>query len=348
MVSLETLTPFQDKPIEPRQFQLISLRSFTVAMYICHFEWIFGLEYGSFPYNSELNTMLVSNDIREYLEEGSLIFIPTAGVMEKAYDMMIYNDNRSREPDERKRFEEFGTGPWEYTILPGRWDRKTKKIRSLPPLFNRSPDGNLTPFPFEDCDYDALPRFTSFVHPLIVIMLNRINMPNNHPASMAIQEKLIAPLKKVLRKWPQWQHNRFLPMPNTKFKREYDAGQKIICHCTFCSKNGSSTSTASSPELADTCTDDAEEVEEESRMEEYKELSRIANERIAVWRGCLEGVVFIHGDVEHDGILDRYGQECTDAADKVMLRQEEERAKREKLAAKLQGDFPLNKKSRLS
>ncbi|KAG7088046.1 hypothetical protein E1B28_012080 [Marasmius oreades] len=346
MVSLETLTPFQDKPIEPRQFQLISPRSFSVARYICHFEWIFGLEYDAFPFSSELNIMSVSKDIRQYLERGLLIFVPTADVLERAYEMLIYNNHRPRDPDERKRFEEFGTGPWEYTILPGRWDTKTKKSESLPPLFNRSSDGAFTPFFFDDRDFDTLPRFTSTVHPLIVVLLLRMNVPDNHP-SQTIQEKLIAPLKKVFRKWPQWEHNRFLPMPNTKFKREYNAGGKIVCRCIYCSKNTPSTSTASSSELEDTCTDD-EEVEKEGREEEYKELSRIANERISVWRGCLEGVASNHDDVKHDDILDRYAQECTDAADKVMLRQEEERAKREALAAEMQGDFSLKKKSRLS
>ncbi|KAG7088042.1 hypothetical protein E1B28_012076 [Marasmius oreades] len=347
MVSLETLTPFQDKPIEPRQFQVISTWSFTAARYIRHFEWIFGLEYDAFPYTSELNTMSVSKDIRQYLEEGFLIFIPTADDLERAYEMLIYNNYRPRDPDERKRFEDFGTGPWEYTIIPGRWDTRTKKSEFLPPLFDCSSDGTLVPFSFDDCDYDTLPRFTSAVHPLIVVMFHRMNIPDNHP-SRTIQEKLIEPLKKVFRKWPQWQHNRFLPMPNTKFKREYDVGRKIVCRCIYCSKNTPSTSTASSSELEDTCTDDEEEVEKEGREEDYKELSRIANERISVWRGCLEGVASIHDDVKHDDILDRYAQECTDAADKVMLRQEEERVKREALAAlDMQGDFPLKKKSRV-
>ncbi|KAG7088047.1 hypothetical protein E1B28_012081 [Marasmius oreades] len=346
MVSLETLTPFQDKPIEPWQFQLISPHNRIAGLYIYHFEWVFGLEYDGFPYSSELNTMSVSKDIRPYLEKGLLILIPTADVLERAYEMLIYNNKRPREPDERKRFEEFGTGPWEYTIMPGRWDRKTKKS-SLPPLFDCSPDGTLIPFSFDDCDYDTLPRFTSVVHPLIVIMLHRMNIRDDHP-SMTIQEKLIAPLEKVLCKWPEWQHNRFLPMANAKFKREYDVGRKIVCRCLRCLENTPSTTTASSSELEDTYTDDEEEVGKEGREDEYKELSRIANERISVWRGCLEGVASNHDDVKHDDILDRYAQECTDAADKVMLRQEEERAKREALAAEMQGDFPSKKKSRLS
>ncbi|KAG7088045.1 hypothetical protein E1B28_012079 [Marasmius oreades] len=347
MVLLETLTLSQDKPIEPCQFQLISPHNRIAGKYICHFEWIFGLEYDAFPYTSELNIMSVSKDIREYLEEGYLIFIPTADVLERAYEMLIYNNHRPRDPDERKRFEEFGTGPWEYTIIPGRWDRRTKKSEFLPPLFDCSPDGTLVPVSFDDCDYDTFPRFTSAVHPLIVIMLHRMNVPDNHP-STAIRDKLITPLKKVLFKWPHWEHNRFLPMPNTKFKREYNVGREIACLCTYCLENTSSTSTASSSELEDTCTADEEEVEKEGREEEYKELSRIAKERISVWRGCLEGVASIHDDVKHDDMSDRYAQECTDAADKVMLRQEEERAKREALAADMQGDFPLKKKSRLS
>ncbi|KAG7086571.1 hypothetical protein E1B28_002518 [Marasmius oreades] len=260
--------------------------------------------------------------------------------------MLIYNNNRPREPNERKRFEEFGSGPWEYTILPGRWNLTTKKIWLLPPLFNRSSDGTHIPFSFEDCGYDTLPRFTSFVHPLIVIMLHNINTPDNHPTP-AIQEALVTPLKKVLGKWPQWRHNRFLPMPNTRFKSKYDVGRKIFCLCVHCLKNPPSASAVSSSKLEDTCTDDAEEAEKECSKEEYKELSRIANERIALWRGSLEGVAFIHDDAKHDDILEWYAKECTDAADRVMLRQEEERAKREALATEIKG-LPLKKKSRVS
>ncbi|KAG7088027.1 hypothetical protein E1B28_012064 [Marasmius oreades] len=341
MVSLETLTTFQDKTIEYELFQLFTPWE---SRYIRPFEWIFGLDYCGFPFESELNIISVSKDIRQFLQKGTLVFIPNADVLEKACGVFDYNNTPSREPDERKRFEEFGTGPWEYTIIPGLWNRKTKKSESLPPLYDRSPNGVVVPFSFDDCDYDTLPRFTSAVHPLIVVLSLRMNPPDSHPTK-SIQEKLILPLKRITWNWPDWEHNRFVPLPNTQFKREYNpGGQKLVCRCMFCSlgkpitENHSNSSGASSPELEDTCTDAAdemEELEEESRTEEYKELSRIANKRIAIWRGPLEGVAYVHDDVEHDGILAQYAQECTDAADKVMLRQEEERAKREILAAEL-------------
>ncbi|KAF9262702.1 hypothetical protein L218DRAFT_1077659 [Marasmius fiardii PR-910] len=265
------------------------------AIHIPHFEWIFGLDYGDLPFESELNIMPVSKDILEYLEKRTLIFFPTTEVLERAHDMLKYNDSPSHKPGERKRFDDFGEGPWEYIVLPRCWNQKTKKSLSLPPLYNRSFDGDLHLLSFDDFDdYDALPQFTSLVHPLIVILSFRIRCPDNHPTLKNIQEKLIIPVENICRSWPNWEHNRFVPLPNTKFKCSTDnlKAQKIVCRCImYCSRQkpttggGSGTSAPSTPESQRTCIEDSEEAEED--WEAHKELCRTASERISTstWRG---------------------------------------------------------------
>ncbi|KAF9262721.1 hypothetical protein L218DRAFT_959871 [Marasmius fiardii PR-910] len=348
MISLETLTPFQDKTIELEQFQLIPLSSPRISMFVPNFEWGFGLEYGTFPFTGELNTISVSKDIRRYLEERALVLLPNTDVLEKAYDMLDYNDIPSREPSERKRFEEFGTGPWEYAILPGCWNRDPMYTKPLPPLFHCSTDGTVIPVHFDD--YDTLPCFTSAIHPLAVILCHRFMLPDNHPSSK-IQEKLIAPVKKVCHTWPQWLHSRFVPLPDHKFKNPVDnlKARKIACRWSICFREEQSTSDGSTSDLEDTSTNASDEdvQDVETRIVEYKEICRTTNERISKWRGYLEGVPLFCEDVSRDDMLDQYAQEPAEDAEKVMLRHlREEQRKREALAAGIQQDLASNKRCR--
>ncbi|KAK1226174.1 hypothetical protein PQX77_010850 [Marasmius sp. AFHP31] len=242
--------------------------------------------------------MLVSKDIKQYLARRSLIFVPTSAVLKKAFDMMDFNDSSARRYEDRKRFEDFGSGPWEYTIMPGRWERKTYKPEYLPHLYHHSPDGTVTPLHFDNCHFNDLPRFTSTVHPLIVILFLKMRLPDIFGVPPSIREHAIMPLIEICGRWPCWLHNRFVPLPTSPKRKHSD--------------------NSSAPDF---------DVESNT-----SDLYFTSEDLVASWQRKLEKDASIHQPPDTDGAVVEYAQETVLSPEDVSRQLKEEDDKRWVLA----------------
>ncbi|KAL0577857.1 hypothetical protein V5O48_004129 [Marasmius crinis-equi] len=128
------------------------------------FEWLNGLDYLSFPFTNEYNFVMVSSDLKSFLEseETETFFIaPTKDNLERAIRILKHNSN-AKKIDQRRRYEEFGAGPWECILLPGEYVNKAK----LPQLY-KFENGRTIPIELDPNDINTLPRFTSTIHPVV-------------------------------------------------------------------------------------------------------------------------------------------------------------------------------------
>ncbi|KAJ8078182.1 hypothetical protein PM082_000388 [Marasmius tenuissimus] len=123
------------------------------------YEWLHGMDYRSFIFPE----IEVSSDFRRLVQKPGPIFTisPTKDVVEKAFNLCKFNKN-VKKPEERQRHEVFGSGPWEYILIP--WEEAKKE--DIPQLYQLS--GSTTvPIDYDPDNFDTLPRFTLFLHPLV-------------------------------------------------------------------------------------------------------------------------------------------------------------------------------------
>ncbi|ESK85860.1 hypothetical protein Moror_2352 [Moniliophthora roreri MCA 2997] len=239
MLSLQDISISDDPDFELESYALISRDDSWAAMQFTHFEWSFGLGYRGIPLNSEYNVVKVSKDLIPCLQKQTLQFAPTKDVIQHACDMLAYN--HTMKVGERRKFEEFGEGPWEYVLFPGRFDHKTLKPEYLPPLYQRSSNGQMSLLTLNAHSYDTLPRMSLMVHPTIAILLLKLYQPDALHSPQSLKENVIFPIIRIVGKWPHWSHNRFKPLPTSKRKRRRsEASNGISCKCTLCVYDSSS------------------------------------------------------------------------------------------------------------
>ncbi|ESK88743.1 hypothetical protein Moror_1260 [Moniliophthora roreri MCA 2997] len=244
-LSLQDVSTSNSYDFELDSYALVSGDDDWAAMRFTQFEWIFGLDNRGFPFDSEFNIVKAPKDLIPCLEEKTLRFAPTKDVIQHVYNLMEHND--MAEISERRRFEEFGEGPWEYVLFPGYFDHKTLKPEYLPPLYQRSSNGEMLPLTLDAHDYDALPRISSMLHPTIAILLMELHQPDVLYAPQSLKENVIHPILKIIGIWPAWSHNRFKPEPTSKRKRRRsETSDSISCKCTLCAHISSSESSSSS------------------------------------------------------------------------------------------------------
>ncbi|KAL0070043.1 hypothetical protein AAF712_002940 [Marasmius tenuissimus] len=107
----------------------------------------------------------VSSDFRRLVQKprAAFILVPTKAIVEKAFNLSKFNKS-VKEPDERQRFEVFGSGPWEYILIP----YEDAKKDDLPQLYQLS-GGTTVPINYDPDNFDTLPRLTSSLHPLVAL-----------------------------------------------------------------------------------------------------------------------------------------------------------------------------------
>ncbi|EEB90724.1 hypothetical protein MPER_11031, partial [Moniliophthora perniciosa FA553] len=243
MLSLQDISISNNPDIEIESYSLISKDDSRAAMEFTHFEWSLGLDYRGLPFDSEYNVLKVSKDIIPCLRKNTLRFAPMKNVIQHAYDIVAHNHAQTVE--KRRRFEEFGEGPWEYVLFPGRFDHKTLEPDYLPPLYQRSSDGEMLPLTLDAHNYDSLPRMSLMVHPAIVILALRLYQPDAFHSPDSLKENVVSPLIRIVGAWPHWSHNRFKPEPISKRKRRSEPSDTITCKCSLCAYDPSSESSSS-------------------------------------------------------------------------------------------------------
>ncbi|ESK90997.1 hypothetical protein Moror_16395 [Moniliophthora roreri MCA 2997] len=243
MASLQDITTSDTSTVELEPYSLISRDDDWAAMRFTQFEWAFGLKYRATPFDSEFNVITVPRDLIPLLKRQTLRLAPKKHVIEHAYDIMKHN--RTAKVGERRKFEEFGKGPWEYVLFSGRFDHKTLRPKYLPPLFQRISDGKAESLNL-DADYDNLPRITSMIHPAIAIFLLELQVPDPLYAPQSLKENIIFPMINIVGIWPSWSHNPFKPFPtsssSSKRKRSRSELSDITCKCTLCAHSSESSS----------------------------------------------------------------------------------------------------------
>ncbi|KAK1226173.1 hypothetical protein PQX77_010849 [Marasmius sp. AFHP31] len=296
-----------------------------MSMRLWHFEWAFGLECYGFPFRSDMNRVSVSKDIKQYVARRSLIFVPTPDVLERALEMMDYNNTASRKTEERQRFEAFGLGPWEYTIMPAHRQWKSFKPSYLPPLYHHTPDGTVVPLDFDSYEYEDLPRFTAMVHPLVVVLFLKMSPPDIHGHPPTIQEGVITHLVKIIANWPCWIHNRFVPPPLFP-KRKRNDSDSIPCYCPLCfAEPSESSSITPESEYSSSVHSDI------LPAHDAPDLYSTNADMVTSWQGQLEdvGVHRLHGG---DNLIVEYARESVESPEDVLRRLKEEDGKRWSLA----------------
>ncbi|ESK88766.1 hypothetical protein Moror_17154 [Moniliophthora roreri MCA 2997] len=335
MLSLQDISTSNNPDVELESFPLVSRDDCWAAMEFTHFEWAFGLEYHGLPFDSEFNMVTASKDIISCLENRTLRLAPNKEVIQHAYELLQHN--HTSQVDERRRFREFGEGPWEYVLFPGSFDHKTLKPKYLPPLFQRSPNGKMEPLIFNSHDYDTLPRITAMIHPTIALLLIVLVPLDPYHAPEGLKENALLPSTRIVGAWPLWSHNRFKPEPTSPKRKRSRSESEITCKCTLCAQTSSFESSSSSGTYASDLdsSDDGERVslpvggdpEEDGKVE----LD------VAAWAGKIVLPLTHSGvddldDLEDDPLLRTYAQESALAPEQVRKVLKEEDKKRNVLA----------------
>ncbi|KAK1222386.1 hypothetical protein PQX77_014782 [Marasmius sp. AFHP31] len=321
MYSLENITTRPDGHVELETFDLIEEYETTNPMDLHRFEWTFGLDNLQLPFRGKENKMTVHKDLIRHFKDQKLAFLPSKSVIGRAVKMMGHN-KKARLVGDRQRFEEFGTGPWEYVLFA------TKGTGKLPPLFHRLPHGSTVPLPLASLDYDNLPRFTSTTHPLVVIFSRKMHFISSSGVDSSLAEHVIEPMEDILLKWPLWTHNRFLPkLTSPKRKR---SGAFDCCACSDCERweySDCSTSSSNSRETrseASTASDSSDDSESWRDPASVKEVTE-DDPRVKEWSLQTEKPSVNH---HSDPILEQYSLEASPPTAEIFGRLDEAMGRR--------------------
>ncbi|ESK90136.1 hypothetical protein Moror_7806 [Moniliophthora roreri MCA 2997] len=316
MLSLQDISISNNTDLELESYSLISKDDSWAAMEFTHFEWAFGLDYRGCPFDSEYNVVKVSKDLIPCLQKQTLQFAPTKDVIQHA-------------------FEEFGEGPWEYVLFPGRFDHKTLKPKYLPPLYQRSSDGEMLPLTLDAHNYDSLPRISSMVHPAIAILVLTLYQPDALHSPQSLKENVVFPIIKIVGIWPHWSHNRFKPEPTSKRKRRRsETSDTITCKCTLCVYDSSSEPSSSSGTYASDIdsSDSGERVA--LPVGDIEKDGKVDLDVVAWAQTVILPPLYDDSDEMSDNeLLRTYAQESALALEQVKKTLKEENGKRNKLAA---------------
>ncbi|KAJ8078104.1 hypothetical protein PM082_000310 [Marasmius tenuissimus] len=313
MYSLQDITTRSDGVIELETFRLIEELDLVHRLELHRFEWVFGMNSSSFELDNDMNQLTVHKDLVDYFKRQKLAFSPVQSTLDKVLPMMEHNEAVTS-VHERQRFEDFGSGPWEYVLFP------TKEIDNILSLFYRLPDGTTTPLHFDTSTYESLPRFTSMIHPLIVVFHRDLHALRRNRVQPWLVEPLIRPMQRIVLRWPTWTHNRFLPKPTSPKRKR--PGAESCCRCQDCTKweyTCSSSSNSGSERSSSHCSDSSDDSESwrdpEPTVEVIKDDSRVRD-----WARQTEKPFDDHGS---DPVLEQYSLEEAPSLDAVLGRLDE-------------------------
>ncbi|KAK7043089.1 hypothetical protein VNI00_008443 [Paramarasmius palmivorus] len=281
-------------------------------------------------------TVLASRDIVPLFQKRQVMLVPKKEVSQFALELIRFNAIAVGKDDRRKfeaTFQEFGSGPWEYILMPGKYDRKTREPCQLPPLFYHHPDGTVSTMTFDTTDLLSLPEVSSKIHPAIIAMHAFLHPPNVFNMPPSIKDDAVIPLIRIAGAWPLWQHNRFISSTPTSSKRkrsESETSSLITCLCSTCRVVETLSSSSSSVTCDDRHRPFAVDDEEAEEAEGKRRLG------IVTWAGKVvlpAGTDDLDNLVELDPLLQEYAQESALDPDLAKQVQEEEDQKRLLLAA---------------
>ncbi|KAJ8078067.1 hypothetical protein PM082_000273 [Marasmius tenuissimus] len=305
MYSLQDITTCPDGSIELETFGLVREEE-TRPLSKHRFEWAFGLEQGTFDTSSHSNLLTVHKDLVGLFRSQSLVFSPVPSVLERAFSMMEHN-KRTHSLNDRQRFEDFGSGVWEYILF------STKgRGRSVPPLYRRLPDGTTTPFLFDLSDPEKLPHFTSTIHPLFVLFFRKLTMISIMRVEPSLWEHVGHPVQKMTNRWPLWTHNRFLPQITWPIRKRPAAAD--YCRCEECRKWECGSSSGS--EEVSTPSDSSDDSEPWRDPNSVKEFAQ-DDSRVKTWSLQTESS---SEECEFDPVLEQYSLEATRPFEEVLER----------------------------
>ncbi|KAL0065385.1 hypothetical protein AAF712_007591 [Marasmius tenuissimus] len=316
MYSLEDITTRSDGHVDLETFLLIEEDEIINPMALHRFEWTFGLDNRGFPFSGEENQMSVHKDLIRHIKREKLAFSPSKSVFQKAFAMMEHNDKMQSSGD-RQRFQDFGTGPWEYVLF------STKGREPLPPLFRRMPDGSTIPLSLAVSDYDNLPRFISTIHPLVVIFFRKLHLIGSHRVERPLSEHVIEPMRKIFLRWPLWTHNRFLPrLTSPKRKRP---GASDSCGCPDCKRweySDCSTSSSSSREARSEASAGSESSDDSESWRDPEPVKEVAKDDFCVKEWSLQ-TERSSDNHPSDPILEQYSMEASPPVAEILGRLDE-------------------------
>ncbi|KAJ8078187.1 hypothetical protein PM082_000393 [Marasmius tenuissimus] len=195
------------------------------------YEWLHGMDYRSFTFPE----IEVSSDFRRLVQKPGPIFTisPTKDVVEKALNLCKFNKN-VKKPEERQRHEVFGSGPWEYILIP----YEEVKKEDLPQLYQLS-GGTTVPINYDPDDFDTLPRFTSSLHPLVGLYYLMRMMLNIYCYSEGIRHGVLTLFQEYEESVPFFLDCPFAPRPPSP-KRSHSQSSsdedEETCECSHCSR----------------------------------------------------------------------------------------------------------------
>ncbi|KAK1218539.1 hypothetical protein PQX77_018782 [Marasmius sp. AFHP31] len=336
MISLEDIVTELDNQNEspPATFDLVNEEDRAEdERSIQMFEWLHGLKRDGCSFDTELNGLKVSSDMKKCLEstpEHYLIF-PSRDVMERATGMVEAN-TRILNASQRRQFEEFGAGPWEYVLAPS----KRAHGKDTPRLYHRTPNGTV-PITFNTDDFDSLPRFTSFVHPLYAMLSLVIKIPDPSHYSSTIEEQLFVPFYDYQTTWPMLMGNPFMPPSPKRTRSEIsdDEDSEAPCNCSHCRQT---------PDLDPDYVSASDGCSLESVMDDTDEPPYIHPE-VQSWA---EGLEPSHDGESNsdDNLFLSYAREPTKTPSEVMGGLREEDVHRERLANQVLADWCTAKRKR--
>ncbi|KAJ8078254.1 hypothetical protein AAF712_002877 [Marasmius tenuissimus] len=300
MHPLEGITTRADGTAQLETFRLVECRNIH-NMQIHRFEWAFGLDWLGLDVESDINTVSIHKDLIHYLKQEKLAFTPSPSILNKALSMMEKNKLVSS-ADERQLFEQFGKGPWEYVLFPLEDGRE-----ELPALFHRSLDGSITPLHLDTSDPKALPRFTSMIHPLVVILHRKLNDIGRDQVDPSLLDHVFRPMQQLMIRWPSWTHNRFMPQPTSPKRKR--PGIDVPCPYSSSDSECSSSYTSRSSDDSESWRDPEpvkEVTKHDPRIESWSRQTKTPSDHAA-----------------SDPVLEQYSMEVSRPTAEVLARLDE-------------------------
>ncbi|KAL0070028.1 hypothetical protein AAF712_002925 [Marasmius tenuissimus] len=242
---------------------------------------------------------------------------PTKDVVEKALNLCKFNKN-VKKPEERQRHEVFGSGPWEYILIP----YEEVKKEDLPQLYQLS-GGTTVPINYDPDNFDTLPRFTSSLHPLVGLYYLMRMMLNIYCYSEGIRHGILTLFQEYEESVPFFLDCPFAPRPPSP-KRSYSQSSsdedEETCECSHCSR----------PALDSECLS-AEEMEEEEEQDHQPNVPQDVTEWALHVLPTSQDALDSNDTRKDDG-------EISSRFDEVFSRLEEENRKRLQLAKSILAD----------